>query len=71
MVGLSSQPGADAAPEVASRQRVTVLARTWREWRFPVPLDKRGLPWRIVVLYSGNDVPVVVPDADLRPATSR
>lgn len=71
MVGLSSQPGAAPAPEVASRQRVTVLARTWREWRLPLPVDNRGLPWRIVVLHSGDDTPVVVPDADMQPATPR
>jgi fimbrial chaperone protein len=71
MVGLSTQPGASPEVEFASRQRVTVLAHSWREWRFPVHADKQALPWRIVVLNSGSDDAVVVPDADMRPATSR
>jgi fimbrial chaperone protein len=71
MVGLSSQPGAAPAPEFASRQRVTVLAHSWREWRFPVAGDKASLPWRIVVLHSGNDAPMIVPDVDLQPSTAR
>ena len=71
MVGLSSQPGADAAPEFVNRQRVTVLARSWREWRFSMPDDKKNLPWHIVVLNNGSDAMMVVPDAEMRPATSR
>jgi fimbrial chaperone protein len=71
MVGLTRQPGATPAPEFASRQRVTVLAHSWREWRFSVPGDPQGLPWRIVVLPSGSEESAVVPDADTRTATSR
>ena len=71
MVGLSSQSGAAPAISFASRRRVTVLAQSWREWRFPVPGEQAGLPWRIVVLNSGSEAPMVVPDADMRPPTSR
>jgi fimbrial chaperone protein len=71
MVGLTLQTGASPAAEILSKQRVTVLARSWREWRFPMQGDQQRLPWRIVVLPSGSQDPAVVPDADMRTATSR
>lgn len=70
MVGLNSRTGLSAAPEIAIRQRTTVLAHAWREWRFQVPVHTSGLPWRIVALLSGSDALLVVPDADMRPSPS-
>lgn len=66
-VGLRSVHGVDPVPD-AIRRRVTVLAHAWREWRFPLLGGTRGMPWHIVVLPSGNDTVVVVPDADMRPS---
>lgn len=70
-VGLSRQTGADLETEFFSPQRVTVLAHTWREWRFPMPEHQRNWPWRIVVLHSGSSSRMVVPDADMRTVTPR
>lgn len=67
LVGLSSQVGTKPAPEWVSRQRVTVLAHSWREWRIAVPGDKASQPWRILVIPSGSDALMIVPDVDIRP----
>ncbi len=71
LVGLSRQTDAEPEPEFSRRQRVTVLAHTWREWRFPMPAHQRAGPWRIVVLHSGSDSRMTFPDADMRTVTSR
>lgn len=71
LVGLSHPKNTDLEPEFSSRQRVTVLAHTWREWRFPMPAHKRVEPWRIVVLHSGSDSRMIVPDAEMRTVTFR
>lgn len=71
LVGLTRQTGAELEPEFSSRQRVTVLAHTWREWRFPMPALKRPGPWHIVVLHSGSDSRTIVPDAEMRTVTGR
>ena len=70
MVGLSTQPSADAAPEWANHQRVTVLAQSWREWRFSVPSDPKRLPWSVVFLNDGTDAAVVVPSTQIRLANA-
>ncbi len=70
-VGLSSQTGADLESDFFSPQRVTVLANTWREWRFAMPAHKRDWPWRIVVLHSGAASRMVVSDADMRTVDAR
>ena len=71
MVGLCTRPSTDFTPEFVNHQRVTVLAQSWREWRFAVPANKRALPWHIVALNSGTDAAVVVPHAPARPTASR
>jgi len=70
-VGLSIGTEAASAPEFISYQRVTVLAKSWREWRFTLPVDKIGLPWGVVFMRSGSDAAVRVPSADTRPLTGR
>ena len=70
-VGLSSQSGADPAPEYASQQRLAVLAQSWREWRIAVPADKVSLPWRILYVTSESATPTVVSDAEIRASNSR
>ena len=70
MVGLSTQPSADAAPEWANHQRVTVLAQSWREWRFSVPSDPKRLPWSVVFLNDGTAAAVVVPSTQIRLVTA-
>lgn len=70
MVGLSSPSGTDPAPEYVRKQRLTVLARSWREWRIAVPVDKVTSPWRILYVNSENATPTVVPDAEIRPFNS-
>jgi fimbrial chaperone protein len=64
-VGLIQAPGQVPAPELTSQRRSTVLARTWREWRFPVPQGRLPWPWRVVVQRDGQVVEVV-PVADVR-----
>ncbi len=71
MVGLSQQPGPHPEADIASKQRVTVLAQAWREWRLPVPANKHGAPWRIVLVLDGSDTPVLVPDVDMWPSSAR
>lgn len=66
MVGLSSATGTDPVLEYASNQRLTVLARSWREWRIAVPVGKASLPWRILYLTSENATPTVVANAEIR-----
>jgi len=68
MVGLTGPDGQAAQAIFASKERTTVLAHAWREWRLPVPADKRHLAWRIVVLQSDGDTAVLVPDEDMRPS---
>lgn len=71
MVGLSTQPSADAAPEWVNHQRVTVLAQSWREWRFSVPSDPKRLPWSVVFLNDGTAAAaVVVPSTQIRIVTA-
>jgi fimbrial chaperone protein len=70
MVGLSSQSGADPAPEYASNQRLAVLAGSWREWRIAVPADKISSPWRILYITSESAAPKVVSNAEIRPSNS-
>lgn len=70
-VGLSSQPGLSPAAEVESRQRSTVLAHAWREWRLQVPHDKLSLPLRIVMKRSDSDAAMVVPNDDMRTPGTR
>jgi len=64
-VGLMQAPGQMPAPEWTRQRRSTVLARAWREWRFPVPQGGVPLPWRVVVQRDGQAVEIV-PDADVR-----
>lgn len=66
MVGLSSRSGADPEPEYASQRRLTVLARSWREWRIDVPADKISSPWRILYINSESATPTVVSGAEIR-----
>lgn len=70
MVGLCSPTRTDPAPEYASKQRLTVLARSWREWRIAVPVGKVSSPWRILYVTSENATPRVVPDAEIRASNS-
>ena len=70
MVGLSSQTGTDPAPEYAGKQRLTVLARSWREWRIAVPVGQVSSPWRILYVTSENATRTVVPDEELRASNS-
>ena len=70
MVGLSSPTGTDPAPEYASKQRLTVLARSWREWRIDVPVGKVSSPWRILYVTSENATRTVVPDEEMRASNS-
>ncbi|MGV1046195.1 fimbrial biogenesis chaperone [Limnohabitans sp.] len=67
MVGLTRQAGPTPPAELSHRQRTTVLAHAWREWRFVLPRDKSPLPWRIVVLPADRQAVELVPDADVRP----
>jgi fimbrial chaperone protein len=71
MVGLTSQPGSAPTTEFANKQKATVLANSWREWRIPVPKEKLQLPWRIVVLQGDSATALIVPDADMRPPSTR
>lgn len=71
MVGLSSQTGPTPSAESASRERATVLAHSWREWRLPIPEGKTHPAWRIVVLAGDGETPMIVPDADMRPYNAR
>jgi fimbrial chaperone protein len=66
MVGLGSPTGTAPLPEYASKQRLTVLARSWREWRIAVPVGKASSPWRIMYVTSENATPAVVHDAEIR-----
>lgn len=64
-VGLSAgQPGA-AEPEFLVKALATILANSWREWRFVVPHERAPQAWRIVVQYQGSALLVTVPDADV------
>ena len=71
IVGLTSQPGLSPAAEVESRQRSTVLAHSWREWRLQVPPDKLSLPLRIVMMRSDSDAAMIVPNDDMRMPSTR
>lgn len=71
MVGLSDLPGAAPVPEFMIRQRVTVLANSWREWRFNLPAGHANRSWRLLALYSGSDAVEVVSDALARSAPPR
>lgn len=64
-VGLMQAPGQMPAPEWTRQRRSTVLARAWREWRFPVPQGGLPRPWRVVMQRDGQAVEIV-PEADVR-----
>ncbi|MFO7698648.1 MAG: fimbria/pilus periplasmic chaperone, partial [Anaerolineae bacterium] len=66
MVGLSRQSGADPGLEYASNRRLTVLARSWREWRIAVPADKISSPWRLLYITNDGATPTVVSDTEIR-----
>jgi len=66
LVGLTRQSGLKPAPEWVHPQRSTVLARAWREWRFPVSPTGTSLPWRIVWQRDGLEVEVS-PEANVQP----
>lgn len=66
MVGLGSSTGTNPAPDYASKQRLTVLARSWREWRIAVPAGKASSSWRILYETSESATPTVVADAEIR-----
>jgi fimbrial chaperone protein len=70
-VGLSRQTDADMAPEFSSQRGVTVLAHTWREWRFVLPASQRQGPWHLVVGLSGSGHRMIVSDADMRTFSAR
>ena len=70
-VGLSRQADAPFEPEYFLQKRVTVLAHTWREWRFVMPAHQRDGPWHTVVLHSGSGSWMIVPDADMRTLIAR
>jgi fimbrial chaperone protein len=69
-VCLSRQSGPDPAPEYTSTQRLTVLARSWREWRIAVPADKVSSPWRILYATGENTTATVLLDADIQTSAS-
>jgi fimbrial chaperone protein len=70
MVGLSSPTGTNPVPEYASKQRLTVLARSWREWRIAVPVGKVSSPWHILYVTSENATPTVVANEEMRASIS-
>ncbi|CAK0745285.1 P pilus assembly chaperone PapD [Gammaproteobacteria bacterium] len=70
-VGLSKNSSENVEPEFISKKPTNVLAKTWREWRIPVPPGKASLPLHIVYLNQGSTNPTVVPNAEIRASSSR
>lgn len=69
--GVGLVRGTSTEPEKVNWHRNTVLARSWREWRFPVPRQAEQWPWRVVMFPSGSSRPVIVPDVDTRTFSPR
>jgi fimbrial chaperone protein len=69
--GVGLVRGTATEPEKVNWQRHTVLARSWREWRFQGPHQAEDGPWRVVMFPSGGTRPVIVPDMDMRTFSPR
>ena len=64
-VGLSSGNPDAGRPEFLVKALSTILANSWREWRFAVPREAVPPAWHILVQYQGSALLVAVPDADI------
>lgn len=66
-VGVTHAVGTAAkalsAPHVSPR-RVTVLAQSWREWRFPEVRQVGAAPWNVWFVKEGESAAVMAPDED-------